>query len=111
MLKSISFLTGFISLFQKDSQNSEVQKFVFNDKILALYKVIISSRRSSRSKSSTENSDTFVNLEKSVYEIGDETNRSSQENKKEFQNYVCKKSNLEGCILVQRDSVWECRLR
>lgn len=73
--------------------------------------MIISSPRNSKSKSSTENlSESTVNLEKSVCETSNETNRT-QDNKKEFQNYVCKKSNLEGCILVQKDSVWECRLR
>lgn len=72
--------------------------------------MIISSPKMSKSKSSTEDlSESTVNLEKSVCEISND-NRS-QDNKKEFQNYVCKKSNLEGCILVQKDSVWECRLR
>lgn len=105
---------------KKDAQNSEVQKFVFNDEILSLYKAIISyPNKNSKlnSVTSTSNAELLSHaseiLEKSSfdYDINDENSKSNLETKKNIQSYVCKKFNLEGCILVQKDSVWECRLR
>lgn len=114
-----TFIYLFCFHFQKDVQNSEVQKFVFNDEILALYKLVISSPHKSKKSdqhiysSSHDSSVQFAeasdkNIANSI--TNEELSKNNEDNKRNGQN-LCKKFDLEGCILVQKDSVWECRLR
>ncbi|XP_015916558.2 uncharacterized protein [Parasteatoda tepidariorum] len=99
---------------KKESQCAEIQSFVFSDKIIALYKLLNHSSRKKRVSfsaqgNSSENPDNL--------EISESASNFNVVNKS-FNNLGTSQSmhtsdiktrTLEGCILIQKDCVWECR--
>lgn len=109
----------FVIYFQKEVPNPEIQKFIFNEEVLAIYKLVVQYPKSMPDE--TNQNSLFASLtssssEKSSQNCQGRSGNSSVNilNKNVIQNLnalVREKQNLEGCILVQRDCVWECRLR
>ncbi|GIY76864.1 hypothetical protein CDAR_513182 [Caerostris darwini] len=104
---------------KREAQTAEIQKFVFNDEISAVYKAAVQ-YPISKSNILCSQSTLFSNSNKPIDKILLHSHNEIEESKISFQNEnVIKKldafpdeqQTLEGCILVQNDCVWECRLR
>ncbi|KAF8791481.1 Ultraviolet-B receptor UVR8 like protein [Argiope bruennichi] len=104
---------------KRETQNADIQKFVFNDGILAIYKAAI---QYPKEKSSTvcSKSRLETDLTKSTDKILSNSDNRFEQNKNLLQSEIVlqkldalinEQQSLEGCILVQNDCVWECRLR
>ncbi|GFY45525.1 x-linked retinitis pigmentosa GTPase regulator homolog [Trichonephila inaurata madagascariensis] len=101
---------------KREAQTAEIQKFVFNDEILAIYKAVIQCPKTKSNSLCSKTTDSVQPSEK----IPLNCYRQSEQNKTYLQKenvmqkidtLLDEHQNLEGCILVQNDCVWQCRLR
>lgn len=112
---------------KKENQDAEIQNFVVENKILSIYKQhsnknslyesICSSLPCNEQQSSIKDSEKVVQKEtdtsSSLSGISVESG-SSKENRKETKNVqsnISSRDDLDGCLIIQKDCVWECHLR
>ncbi|CAL1300518.1 unnamed protein product, partial [Larinioides sclopetarius] len=104
---------------KRETQNAEIQKFVFNDEILAIYKAAIQYPKKKTGAIGFQSS-SVSNLAKSSDKTSLNSDNRFEQCKSPLQSenllqkldaLTNEQQNLEGCILVQNDCVWECRLR
>ncbi|KAG8181594.1 hypothetical protein JTE90_013556 [Oedothorax gibbosus] len=97
---------------KKEVPNSEIQKFMFNEEILAIYKLVVQHQKSISDQLSL-NADSDSSSKKNSH--GQSKNNPANVLTKNIMASLnalySERQNIEGCILVQRDCVWECRLR
>ncbi|XP_054722034.1 uncharacterized protein LOC129231695 [Uloborus diversus] len=88
---------------KREAQNAEVQRFFFNDEILALYKLVSPNHLNSPKKRNSKNVSPDFDKKKAAGQLEAIT--------ADFKPLTIDKQNLEGCIIVQKNTIWECRLR